>query len=128
MPVQDITGGEFAVWMIALGAFLWVLNQGGSLYTWMQSVRKSGDAPAVLPVSLQSTLATKEDLSEVEGRVEGKISGVKDELHDVRKGLRDQTSNVHRRIDGVIETLSELKGSADQINQNVRLLLAERGK
>lgn len=84
--------------------------------------------PTPLPVELVKTLATKEDLGEVEEKLEGRIGRVEQAATEDRRILRSMEGKTHERIDKVAEALARQQGTIEQINANVERLIERQMK
>lgn len=75
-----------------------------------------GAIVVVVLVNLSRITATKQEVTELEGRLEGKI--------EVERGTaREELGAVHRRIDAQSEKISELIGETRAVGKNVEKLL-----
>ena len=79
--------------------------------------------PNPLPVELVKTLATKEDLEEVESQLETRITRVEDAAAEDRKVLRHMEGKIHDRVDQMAEKLNGMSGELKKIGESVGLLL-----
>jgi len=79
--------------------------------------------PNPMPIEIVKNLATKDDVTEVEPRLERRIDSV-EENADVERGVvREEQGKIHARIDKVAEKVAGIDQKAEQIDRNVRTLL-----
>jgi hypothetical protein len=71
----------------------------------------------------EEPLATVKALDDLRRDVDSRLGRIEEELGEQRATARNANGNLHARIDKVSENLSGVKGSLDEVNKNVRLLL-----
>lgn len=76
-----------------------------------------------LAVSLVETLATKEEMRELEGRLVAEIKKLESAASKERDVARTANGNLHARIDKSAEAMAEMKGQLIQISANLNRLV-----
>lgn len=110
-----ITGGAIVAIGTAAAAIIAAFKKG-------QASRISVD-PQPLSVALTQTLATKQELAELETRIVGELKKFETALLTERSVARTANGNLHARIDKTVESMAEMKGELHQINANLNRLV-----
>jgi len=76
-----------------------------------------------LAVSLVDTLATKDELRELEARLVSEIKKLEAAIANERSVARIANGNLHARIDKSTEGIAEMKGQLTQMNANLNRVL-----
>ena len=76
-----------------------------------------------LAVSLVETLATKDEMKELEGRLVREIKKLEEVISSERGVARTANGNLHARIDKSSESLANMMGQLTQISANLNLLI-----
>ena len=76
-----------------------------------------------LTISLVETLATKEEMKELEGRLVTELKKLENAMTSERSVARVANGNLHARIDKSAESLAEMKGQLSQISANTDRLI-----
>lgn len=79
--------------------------------------------PQPLAVEITSTLATKKELEDLEGRIVAELKKLEGALNGERSVARIANGNLHARIDKTVESLAEVRGELSQINANLNRLV-----
>lgn len=79
--------------------------------------------PQPLAVEISSTLATKKELEDLEGRIVAELKKLESALSNERSVARTANGNLHARIDKTTESLAEVRGELSQINANLNRLV-----
>lgn len=110
-----ITGGAIIAIGTASAAIIAAFKKG-------KASRVSLD-PQPLSVALTQTLATKQELAELETRIVGELKKFETALLTERSVARAANGNLHARIDKTVESMAEMKGELHQINANLNRLV-----
>jgi hypothetical protein len=76
-----------------------------------------------ISISLVETLATKEEMKELEGRLVDEIKKLEGSISKERDIARTANGNLHARIDKSAEAMAEMKGQLIQISANTSRLI-----
>lgn len=76
-----------------------------------------------LSVAVVDTLATKEEMRELEARLVSEIKKLESAIANERSVARIANGNLHARIDKSAEGIAEMKGQLTQMNANLNRLL-----
>jgi hypothetical protein len=79
--------------------------------------------PTPLPVCLVETLATKEEMRELEGRLISEIKKLETALVGERGVARTANGNLHARIDKIAEGLAATTATMTQLNAGLNRVL-----
>lgn len=123
---------QFAAVVVSISAILGMLLVGTKLkQSWFPGEQKKESfelSPNPLPVEIAKTLATKDELNELEVDVNGRFDRIETQISEERSTARIAIGNVHKRIDTVVENTSEIKGELKQVNANLGRLLDQQIK
>ena len=68
-----------------------------------------------MDVQLVETLATKEELRDIENRIERRFDEIKQAIHEDRKVARENTDNMFSRINAISIGLAQNQGESKQL-------------
>ena len=116
--------GEGVLVLTGIMAALWLGTQ--LKRAWFPSGNPQKEVklgPSPLPVEVVKTLATKEELFELERSVTDDLTDLRKQVHEERKTSRVAFGKVHKRIDELLSNTSEMKGELKGIAENLSKLL-----
>jgi len=79
-------------------------------------------------VTLEEKMATKEDLEEMEDRLNSKIAAIQNELSEIRFELEALKKRVTEDTDAVIKDVIKLKERLDALEEQVKQIRTAVGK
>lgn len=86
-------------------------------------IARTSVEPNPLPVEVVESLATKEEMRELEGRLVSEIRKLENALGKERDVARTANGNLHARIDRTSEAIAGVTGQLSQMNSNLDRLL-----
>lgn len=118
-----------AVFLLLGGLLIMMLSGAVMLMNLLEKLRaKKKEATAIEPNPLQvqevETLATRAELAAMGASLEADIEALKKAIDGERNVARQANGTLHKRVDEVVEGLSEAKGLLTGVKDNTDLLLS----
>ena len=116
--------GDFVVVLTGIMAALWLGTQLKRAW-WPSALQKKEVkvGPLPLPVEIVKTLATKEELHELERSMGCDLASLRKQMNQERQTSREAFGKVHHRIDLLLSNSSEMKGELKGIAGNLSKLI-----
>lgn len=109
-----------SAWLSALGWLMALVLL--ALKIW-ETARGRPLVPQPLMTRAEADVATRKELEDAEQRLEAELVEIKGRLDDERNVARESLGKVHRRIDALVSSTSEMRGALKGVSDNVNLLV-----